>query len=134
MKLTLDPFPSIKIVNFYRENFFTEGDAVLIRFMLNEWTLKLQTTASSPFFPFTLYDKSIVQDCSMFDILQWLNGEGATESSELKESYHIGESNCQHFAANVWHQLTGKQYPNPTKFDLDTPGCLSCSKSETNGL
>ena len=58
----------------------------------------------------------------MFSILQWINGSGNNGKSELNEVYHIGNSNCQHFAANVWYQLSTEPYPNPGKFETDTPG------------
>ena len=40
-------------------------------------------------------------------------------SEELKERYHLANSNCQHFSANLWNILrspSSKPYPNPSKY------------------
>ena len=58
----------------------------------------------------------------MFSILQWINGSGNNGESELNEVYHIGDSNCQDFARNIWHQLSEEPYPNPGKFENGTRG------------
>ena len=33
------------------------------------------------------------------------------------EPYHIADSNCQQFAALVWHALSLEVYPNPSSYN-----------------
>ena len=55
---------------------------------------------------------------TVFDLLLWLNEKGADgrKESRLMEPYHVAYSNCQHFARQLWHELSEKDYPNPSRF------------------
>ena len=55
---------------------------------------------------------------TILDILRWIDStEGAKGENKLMEPYHVADSNCQHFAAQLWHQLSESPYPNPSQFE-----------------
>ena len=59
--------------------------------------------------------KPVVEDLhprhkSVFDIIKWIH-----DSDELAESYNVVDSNCQDFCKNLWVELNGRPYPNPSK-------------------
>ena len=58
------------------------------------------------------------KNTSIFDLLKWLDYKGfdGQQMSRLMEPYHLVDSNCQHFAAHLWHELSKKDYPNPSRF------------------
>lgn len=49
------------------------------------------------------------------DLLRELDkkGEDGQQRNPIKDPYHFANSNCQHFAAQVWHELSDEPYPNP---------------------
>ena len=51
------------------------------------------------------------QDTSLFDIIKWIHRD-----NQLFESYHLADSNCQHFASNVFMKTLQLPYPNAAKF------------------
>ena len=57
---------------------------------------------------------------TILDLLHWIDSEeGGNGVNKLKEPYHVADSNCQHFAAQLWHQLSTRAYPNPSQFEAD---------------
>ena len=59
---------------------------------------------------------------TFLDVLKWID-----ETDELKEPYHVMDSNCQDFCKNLWIKLSEKGYPNPAKIGRDSP-----KKASTN--
>ena len=60
---------------------------------------------------------SVVEDkCprnfNMNDVIHWIQSSG-----QLRDAYHIVDSNCQHFVTSLWSQLSNKPYPSPSRFD-----------------
>ena len=55
---------------------------------------------------------------TILDLLIWLDDKGndGMQASRLMEPYHVADSNCQHFAAQLWHQLSCNVYPNPSLY------------------
>ena len=47
---------------------------------------------------------------SVLDIIKWIH-----DSEELMEPYNVVDSNCQDFCKNLWSELIGRPYPNPSK-------------------
>ena len=60
---------------------------------------------------------------TLLEVIKWIH-----EAGELNEPYHVTESNCQDFSKNLWHILSEKPYPNPSKI-RDSP-----TKAPTNTL
>ena len=50
-------------------------------------------------------------DATVKDVFRWIH-----DKDELKEKYHVANSNCQHFAANLWNRFSNEPYPNPSKY------------------
>ena len=48
-------------------------------------------------------------DKTVQNILEWC-------VEELREKYHIADSNCQHFSSNLWNNFSSQLYPNPSKY------------------
>ena len=64
--------------------------------------------------------KLVIEDTNprnhtILDVIKWIN-----ETEELKEPYHIVNSNCQHFCSNLWSKLSERSYPNPAKIGRDS--------------
>ena len=57
---------------------------------------------------------------TILDLLHWINSsDDANGVNKLMEPYHVADSNCQHFAAQLWHQLSTRAYPSPSQFEAD---------------
>ena len=63
--------------------------------------------------------EKILKSITILDLLCWINSvNDANGANLLMEPYHVADSNCQHFAAHLWHNLSNKPYPNPSRFEL----------------
>ena len=49
---------------------------------------------------------------TLIQVMEWMRASG-----QLEDEYHIGESNCQHFAGWLWSQLSDKAIPPPRHFN-----------------
>ena len=56
------------------------------------------------------------KDKTVKDIIDWIY-----EGVELKEAYHILNSNCQQFVNNLWQRFSSKPFPNPAKIPETQP-------------
>ena len=65
------------------------------------------------------------RDKTFLDVIKWID-----ETGELKEPYHVLDSNCQDFCKNLWSQLSEMGYPNPAKIGRDSPKKASTSSQE----
>ena len=61
-----------------------------------------------------LYPKNV----TILDLLRWVNAKDRSKrANKLTDPYHVANSNCQHFAGHLWHQLSEEAYPNPSLFE-----------------
>ena len=51
---------------------------------------------------------------TILDVLHWINHNNARE---LREAYHVTNSNCQDFARRAWRKVSHEDYPNAAKFE-----------------
>jgi len=63
---------------------------------------------------------------SVLDVIKRINKKG-----ELNESYHLVDSNCQHFCMNLWNLLSEEAYPNPAKIGRTETSAPSQGVQET---
>ena len=52
-----------------------------------------------------------VKDIVIGDFVLWMK-----ETKQLSDPYHIGKSNCQHFAIQLWGKISSKPFPPPSQF------------------
>ena len=62
---------------------------------------------------------------TILNIMRWII------DMEIDDPYHLGDSNCQHFARRAWGQLSQQPYPYPAKYKYEPRKfCLSGGQSD----